>query len=183
MAGREGFYLTLLSDGPWNPFPIIQWPSSKRCYPLNLTDGDWEVALTEKMYFVDLKNISTHETYFDVFVPDVHDREVIDPNQYGWNRLTKEKLGTAHLHECSSLIPWEQTPWNHYIAQGGSILLVNMYRICFRAGAYTQHMALIKEINEGLERTLKQVWKKLGNPREISNMKLMYYPDYDRVMY
>jgi hypothetical protein len=58
-----------------------------------------------------------------------------------------------------------------------------MYCIRFRAGSYTQAMALIKEINKGLERTLKQVWKKLGNPREISNMKLIYYPDYDRVMY
>jgi hypothetical protein len=44
-------------------------------------------------------------------------------------------------------------------------------------------MALIKEINKGLERTLKQVWKKLNDPWEISNMKLVYYPDYDRVMY
>jgi hypothetical protein len=58
-----------------------------------------------------------------------------------------------------------------------------MYRIRFRVGAYTKPMALIKEINEGLERTLKQVWKKLGNPQEISNMKLIYCPDYDRVMY
>jgi hypothetical protein len=152
-------------------------------HPLNLTDRDWEVALTEMMYSVDLKNISTHEAYFDVFVPDIHGREVTDPNLYGWNRFTKEKLGTAQLHECSSLIPWEQTPWAHYIAQGGSILRVNMYRIRFRAGAYTQPMALIKEINGGLERTLKQVWKKLGNPREISNMELVYYPDYDRVTY
>ena len=44
-------------------------------------------------------------------------------------------------------------------------------------------MALIKEINEALERCLKEVWKKVGNPREISNMKLVYYSDYDRVMY
>jgi hypothetical protein len=44
-------------------------------------------------------------------------------------------------------------------------------------------MALIKEINEGLERTLKKVWRKVGNPQEISNMKLVYYADYDRVMY
>jgi hypothetical protein len=58
-----------------------------------------------------------------------------------------------------------------------------MYRIRFRAGAYTKPMALIKKINEGLERTLKQVWKKLGNPREISNMKLVYYLDYNCVMY
>jgi hypothetical protein len=58
-----------------------------------------------------------------------------------------------------------------------------MYGIRFRAGAYTKPMALIKETNESLERTLKQVWKKLGNPREISNMKLVYYLDNDRVMY
>jgi hypothetical protein len=126
------------------------------------------------MYSVDLKNISTHETYFDVFVPDAHGREVTDPNLYGWDRFIKEKLGTAQLHECSSLISWEQTPWDHYISQGGSIIRVNMYRMRFRAGAYTQPMALIKEINEGLEHTLKQVWKKLRNPREISNMKLIY---------
>jgi hypothetical protein len=52
-------------------------------HPLNLTDGDWEVALTEMMYSVDLKNISTQEAYFDVFVPDAQDREVTDPNLYG----------------------------------------------------------------------------------------------------
>jgi hypothetical protein len=47
--------------------------------------GDWEVALTEMMYSVDLKTISTQEAYFDVFVPDVHGRDVTDPNLYGWN--------------------------------------------------------------------------------------------------
>jgi hypothetical protein len=78
------------------------------------------------MYSMDLKNISTHETYFDVFVPDAHGREVTDPNLYGWDRFTKEKLDTAQLHECSSLIHWEQTSWAHYISQGGSIILLNM---------------------------------------------------------
>jgi hypothetical protein len=135
------------------------------------------------MYSVDLKNISTQEAYFDVFVPDAHGREVRDPNLYGWDGFTKEKTGTAQLHECSSLIPWEQTPWSYYISQGCSIIRVNIYRIRFRAGAYTKPMALNKEINDGLERTLKQVWKKLGNSWEISSMKLIYYPDYDRVMY
>jgi hypothetical protein len=49
-------------------------------------------------------------------------------------------------------------------------------------GLYQTH-GLIKEITEGLERTLKQLRKKLGNPWEISNVKLVYYPDYDRVIY
>jgi hypothetical protein len=135
------------------------------------------------MYSVDLKNVSTQEAYFDVFVPDPHGREVTDPNLYGWDRFTKEKLGTVPLHEYSSLIQWEQSPWAHYVSKSGSIIRVNLYRIRFRAGGYTQPMALIKEINEGLECTLKHVWKKLGNPKEISNMKLVYYPEYDRVMY
>jgi hypothetical protein len=132
--------LTLLSDGSMESFPNNTVAQFKTLlpHPLNLTDWDWEVALTEMMYSVDLKNISTHEAYFDVFVPDTQSREVTDPNLYGWNRFIKEKLGTVPLHDCSSLIPWEQTPWAHYVAKGGSILRVNLYRIRFRAGAYTQ---------------------------------------------
>jgi hypothetical protein len=71
-TGREGFYLTLLSDGSMEAFPNNTVAQFKTLlpHPLNLTDGDWEVALTEMMYSVDLKNISTHEAYFDVFLPD-----------------------------------------------------------------------------------------------------------------
>jgi hypothetical protein len=59
MAGREEFYLTLLSDGSicMQSFPnntLVQF-KTLLLYPLNLTDGDWEVALTEMMYSVDLK--------------------------------------------------------------------------------------------------------------------------------
>jgi hypothetical protein len=112
MAGREGFYLTLLSDGSMESFPNNTVAQFKTLlpHPLNLTDGDWEVALTEMMYSVDLKTISSQEAYFNVFLPDTHRREVTDPNLYGWDRFTKKKLGTAEIHECSSLIPWEQTP-------------------------------------------------------------------------
>jgi hypothetical protein len=107
--------LTLLSDGSMESFPNNTVTQFKTLlpHPLNLTDGDWEVALTKMMYSVDLKNTSTQEAYFDVFVPDVHGREVTDPNLYGWNRFNKEKLGTVQLNECSSLIPWRQTSWAH----------------------------------------------------------------------
>jgi hypothetical protein len=109
--------------------------------------------------------------------------EFTDPNLYGWDQFTKQKIDTEQLHECSSLIPWEQTPWDHYIAEGCSLIRVNIYRIHFRTEAYTKLMTLNKEINKGLEHTLKNVWTKLGNPLEISNMKLVYYPGYDRLMY
>ena len=185
MAGGEGFYLTLLSDGSMQSFPNNTVAQFKTLlpHPLNLTDGNWEVALTEMMYSVDLKNITTEEAYFDVFILETAGRQVTDPNLYGWNRFSKEKIDNVPLYQCQSLVPWAHSPWAHYVPGDGSLIKVNVYRIRFRAGAYTKPMALIKEINEGLERTLKQVWKTLGNPKEISNMRLVYYPDYDRVMY
>jgi hypothetical protein len=185
MAGREGFYLTLLSYGSMQSFPNNTVAQFKTLlpHPLNLTDGDWEVALTEMMYSVDLKNITTQEAYFDIFIPETVNRQITDPNLYGWNRFSKEKIDNVPLNECEPLVPWLQSYWAHYVTNRGSTLRCNVYRIRFRAGAYTRPMALIKEINEGLERTLKLVWKTLGNPKEISNMKLVYYQDYDRVMY
>jgi hypothetical protein len=112
MAGRKRFYLTLLSDGSMESFPNNTVAQFKTLLPdpLDLTDGDWEVALTKMMYSVDLKNISIQEAYFDIFVSDRHGREVTDPNLYGWGRFTEQKLGSAQLPECSSLIPLEQTP-------------------------------------------------------------------------
>ena len=185
MAGREGFYLTLLSDGSMESFPQNTVAQFKTLlpHPLDLTDGEWEVGLTEMMYSVDLKNISTHESYFDVLIPDTDGREVSDPDLYGWGRFNLQKLETLSLAQTIALLPWEKSPWKFYITKGKSILNMNTYRIRFRAGAYTKPMALIKEINEGLERTLKRVWKKEGNVRELSNMKLVYFPAYDRVMY
>jgi hypothetical protein len=160
-----------MNDGLMESFPINTAAQFKTLLPhsFNLMYVDWEVALTEIMYSVDIKNISTKEAYFDVFVPDIHGREVTDPNLYGWDRFTRQIIDMTPLYEYSSLIPWG----SHYIAQGGILLPVNIYRIRFRAGVYTKPMALIKEIDEGLERTLKQVWKKQGNPREISNMTLI----------
>jgi hypothetical protein len=63
MAGREGFYLTMLINGSMESFPNNTVAQFKMLlpHPLNLTDWDWEVALIEMTYSMDLKNISTHE--------------------------------------------------------------------------------------------------------------------------
>jgi hypothetical protein len=82
MAGREGFYLTLLRDGSMQSFPnnTVAWFQTLLPNSLNLTDGDWVVALTKMKYSVDLKKILTREAYFDIFFPNVHGGEYTDPN-------------------------------------------------------------------------------------------------------
>ena len=71
MAGREGFYMTLISDGSMESFPNNTGAQFKTLLPqaLDLTDGEWEVGLTEMMYSTSLKNISDEEAYFDILVP------------------------------------------------------------------------------------------------------------------
>jgi hypothetical protein len=110
MAGGEGFYLTLLSDGSMQSFPNNTVAQFKTLlpHPLNLTDGNWEVALTEMMYSVDLKNITTQEAYFDISLPETVNRQVTYPNLYGWNRFSKEKIDSVPLNECEHLVPWLQ---------------------------------------------------------------------------
>jgi hypothetical protein len=87
-------------------------------HPLDLKDGNWEVALTDMMYSVDLKNISTQEAYFDVFIPQQHGRTLTDHNVYRWDRLTMQKIGLEMLANCPALVIWDQTQWKHYVTRG-----------------------------------------------------------------
>ena len=52
MAGREGVYMILISDGSMESFPNITGAQFETLLSqtLNLTDGEWEVGLTEMMY-------------------------------------------------------------------------------------------------------------------------------------
>lgn len=70
MAQREGFYFTLPSDGSMKTFPNNMISQFKTLLPQNidLTDGEWEVALTEMLYGTSIENISKNEAYFDVLI-------------------------------------------------------------------------------------------------------------------
>lgn len=70
MAQSEGFYLTLPSDGSMKTFPNNRISQFKTLLPQNidLTDGEWEVALTEIMFGTSIENISENEAYFDVLI-------------------------------------------------------------------------------------------------------------------
>ena len=182
MAHHEGFYLTLPSDGSMESFPNNTTAQFKTLLPqsLDLTDGDWEVALTEMMYSNSLKNIKEEEAYFDILVPQGFAPHVKDPDIMKWGRFRLEKMNSVALNQCPVLVEWTDMQWTRHI-DGNDMM--NIIRIHFRPGAYIHVTALIDEINEALERSLTKIWKTLGDPREKSSMKLTYFDKYDRVMY
>lgn len=68
MTQSEGFYLILPSDGSMKTFPDNMVSQFITLLPQNidLTDGEWEVALTEMLYGTSIENISENEAYFDI---------------------------------------------------------------------------------------------------------------------
>ena len=186
MAGGEGFYMTLLSDGSMESFPTNTTAQFKTLLPhtMDLTDGEWEVGLTEMMYSANLKNVSDAEAYVDVLIPDPYTKHLQDPNTYKWERFKTENMGKVTMAQCEVLVPWNLTQWDHLFTGGDSLFPFDIIRIHFRPGAYTQPLALINEINEALRRTMWKVWNQIGDVNEEgNNLILVYHPEYDRVEY
>jgi hypothetical protein len=107
-TAREDFFVTMLSDGSMELLPNDTAAQFKMLLPPSLRFDRWgmEIPLTEMMYPVHVKNISTHKGYFDFFVSEVHGREVTDPNTYMylWNRFTLQKLNNIPLSQCQALV-------------------------------------------------------------------------------
>lgn len=63
-----GFTWPSPSDGLMKTFQNNMISQFKTLSPQNidLTDGQWEVALTEMLYGTSIENISNNEAYFDV---------------------------------------------------------------------------------------------------------------------
>ncbi|XP_056021035.1 uncharacterized protein LOC130054653 isoform X1 [Ostrea edulis] len=180
MAQREGFYFTLPSDGSKESFPSNTAAQFKILLPqsLDLTDGDWEVGLTEMMFPNALKNITVEEAYFDILVPEEYLKHVKNPDIFKWGRFRLEKVKLLPLRQCPVLVEWPNTPWTQIIDSKMAIV-----RIHFRPGAYVHSAALIDEINEGLAGSMKKIWKTMGNPKDESFMKLVNFEKYERIMY
>lgn len=82
MAGSDGFYLTLPSDGSMEAFPQNTVAQFKTLLPqtVDLTDGEWQMGLTEMMYGSSVKNILSNESYFDILVTQNFKAFVDDPD-------------------------------------------------------------------------------------------------------
>lgn len=99
MAQSEGFYLTLPSNGSMKTFPNNMISQFKTLLPHNidLTDGEWEVALTEMMYRTSIENISENEAYFDLLITKPYSDQLGDPNLLKTNCFQMRKVGSTFI--------------------------------------------------------------------------------------
>lgn len=74
---------------------------------IDLTDGEWEVALTEMMYGTSIENISENEAYFDVLITKEYTNQLGDPNVFKTNRFQMRKVGSTFLSDCETLVDWK----------------------------------------------------------------------------
>ena len=81
MAKNDGFYLILHSDGSMATFPNNTVAHFKTLLPqtIDLTDGEWEVGLSEMMYGTSVKNISHEEAFFDMLITQEFSSQIRDP--------------------------------------------------------------------------------------------------------
>ena len=180
MAESSGFYMTLPSDGSMASFSSNTTAQFKTLLPqtVDLTDGEWEVALTEMMYPNSLKNITEEEAYFDILIPQSFAHHIKNPNVYG--RFKMKTLDPMPLRQCPVLLDWAHTKRPALVELDKKM---EIRRIHFRSGPYVHPKALTEEISLGLERSLKKIWKTLSEGNDQKSMKLVYYETYDRVMY
>lgn len=99
MAGSDGFYLTLPSDGSMETFPQNTVAQFKTLLPqtVDLTDGEWQMGLTEMMYGSSVKNILANESYFDILVTQNFKAFVDDPDIFKINRFQMKEMNTTRL--------------------------------------------------------------------------------------
>ena len=184
MASSDGFYLTLPSDGSMATFPNNTVAQFKTLLPqtIDLTDGEWEVGLTELMYASSVKNISEEEAFFDLLITHQFSAHIKDPNHFKINRFHMEKIHSTSLSKCFTLVDWAYSYLRNQ-ANAGDDLKMDVFRVHFRPGPYIHPKALTSEINEGLERCMIKIWKTLGHPDQQTNMRLVYYEEFDRIEY
>lgn len=194
MAQSEGFYLTLPSDGSMQTFPNNLISQFKTLLPqtIDLTDGEWEVALTEMMYGTSIENISENEAYFDLLITKPYTNQLGNPNLFNTNRFQMRKVGSTFLSDCETLVDWKYSYFGYNYRQPEEkskiqvppTLEMDIIRIQFQPGPYIHPKALISEINEGLRRTLYDLWTVLStNSNEKNNMQLVYHDKFDRIEY
>lgn len=94
MTQSEGFCLILPSDGSMKTFPnnMISQFKTLLTQNIDLTNGRWEVALTEMMYETSIENISKNEAYFDFLFTKDYSHQLGDPNIFKTNRFQMTKV-------------------------------------------------------------------------------------------
>ena len=71
LTSSDGFHLTLPSDGSQETFPnnTLAHYKTRLPQPIDLTEGEREMGLTEMIYPTSLDNITTKENVVDLLIP------------------------------------------------------------------------------------------------------------------
>ena len=99
MTSSDGCHWTLPSDWSMETFPDNTLAHFKTLLPqtLDLSDGEWEVGLTEMMFPNNLENIyDVTETMFDMIPTHLNVRPK-DPNIYETGRYQLINLGRLKI--------------------------------------------------------------------------------------
>lgn len=109
MAATTVFYVTLPSDGStcMTAFPENTVAQFKTLLPqtLDLSDGEWEVSLTEMMFPKNLENIDdVTEAMFVIMIP--MNVTHTDPNTYERGQYHLINLGREKLIHAPILVAW-----------------------------------------------------------------------------
>lgn len=174
MARSEGFYMTLPSDGSHQSFPDNKLSDFKTLLPttIDLTDGEWEMALTELIFDHSVRNITPEEAHFDVAYEAAMQGYVNDPDPFKTGRFTLEKVANGKLNELFTLVEWENSYYNDNYKKllldekrmPHDSLPIKVVRIQFRPGSYATAKALIKEINYAIRTAFHDVWNFYVSP-------------------
>lgn len=173
MAQSEGFYMTLPSDGSQS-FPDNKLSDFKTLLPttLDLTDGEWEMALTELMFDHSVRNITPEEAHFDAVYETTMQVYVNDPDPLKSGRFDLEKTANVKLDEIFPLVPWENSYYNDNYKKllldqkrmPHGNLPMRVVRIKFQPGSYATARALIKEINLAIKTCFHEIWNQYVSP-------------------
>ena len=200
MARREGFYMTLPSDGSIEIYPenTLSHFTNRLVQPVDLTEGEWRVGMIEMIFSTTLDNITEEENFFDLLIcqDSTAESNIQDPDTEHLGRFVLKELyalrkdgsgGSVLLKQDATeverltLVPWSDSKW--VPKRGFFHENFKVYRIHFRAAPYPEPDGLIEEINEGIKRCMYQIWADLGGTGGETEMKLSYDRDTKKIEY
>ena len=192
MATRssDGFYMTLPSDGSMDVYPdnTLSRFSIHTYQPVDLSEGEWEVGMTEMVFPTSMDNITEDEAFMDFLVPVMGNARYLDdpvaeddPGRFSKHQVYREDFripeGTYDMQiEGSQMTREYFKQWANSDWQPSDVLLYTtqkfeIHRIRFRAGVYTKIQYLLTEMNEGIKLTFKRVYAECGSKAYKTEMK------------
>lgn len=198
----DGFYMTLPSDGSMDTYPhnTLSHYSIHTFQPVDLSEGEWELGMTEMIFPTSLDNISEDEAFMDFLCPEMENALFLeDPYTiYDTGRFKMHQVysidyripgGTMDIdqkavqfqREC--LVTWDKSDWKPTDRLKYTNQKFQIYRIRFRPGPYPKLENLINEMNEGIKLTFSRVWRLCGSKAYKTEFKFEFDPLTKKVKY